>query len=252
MKKIALILATVFLLGLAIPASADTLSSTPVDSTAVTATSDSTVSGTVYNQPSVQVPIDLNTLNSLSIAQLKELQKQIQNVLKQKEESLKEFEGKITTFDGSSVTVQGKNGTQTFTVTSETEVKVTDGSALQAGYKAEIKYDPNTSEAVIIKAELILLEYSGMVVSYDGKTITVKRGNEQKTFNITDKTKIEGLGKAKGTTEIKAGTKVGIKYTSAGNAVTIKVIPAKEGKKQENTKNSTKTKIQENKSRHEK
>lgn len=256
MKKMALILATVFLLGLVIPASADTLSSTPATSTttsiAVTAESNSTVSGTVYNQPSVQAPIDLNTLNSFSIAQLKELQKQIQNVLKQKEESLKEFEGKITAFDGSSITVQNKNGTQTFTVTSETEIKVADGSPLQAGYKAEIKYDPSKNEAIMIKAEPIILEYTGTVVSYDGKTITVRRGNEQKTFNITDKTKIEGLGKAKGTVEIKTGTKVGIKYTSVGNAVTVKVIPTKEGKKQENTKNFAKIKTQENKNRHRK
>ncbi|GAV21505.1 DUF5666 domain-containing protein [Carboxydothermus pertinax] len=254
MKKIAVLVLTVFLLGITLPALADTATTVPANTTpgvsdTVYANQTPTVSGTTYTTPSVtdqtyqpvpapadnQLPFDLNLLNSLSYNQLKQLKEEIENLLEQKEEELQEFKGIVTSFDGQTLAVKGENEEKTFVITSDTDMEVK--GELGAGYKAEVKYDPANNEAVKVEAKPVILEYTGTVISFDGNNLTVARGNgEQKTFSITENTKIEGLGKLEGEKTIKPGYKVGVKYTLAGNAVEVKVIPAKVEKEKEKEK----------------
>ncbi|NYE57124.1 hypothetical protein [Carboxydothermus ferrireducens] len=263
MKKLTVLVLTVFLLGLAFPVLADTTtattSTTPGVSDTVYTSQTPTVSDTTYTTPSVtdqtyqpvpapadnKLPFDLSLLNNLSYSQLKQLKEEIENLLEQKEKELQEFKGIVTSFDGQTLIVKGENEEKTFVVTPDTEMEVK--GELGAGYKAEVKYDPASNEAVKVEAKPVILEYTGMVISFDGNNLTVARGNgEQKTFVITEKTKVEGIGKVKGEKTIKPGYKVGVKYTLAGNAVEVKVIPAKVKKENEKEKKA-KTKKSANK-----
>jgi len=246
MKKLAILVLTVFLMGIAFPVLADTTTTATADTTTtpvVSGTTDSTsntndttvnneTNQSLTNSGETQLPIDLNVLNSLSYSQLKQLKEEIENLLEQKEEEIQEFKGIVTSFDGQILIVKNDSEEKTFIVTPATELEVK--GELSAGYKAEVKYDPATNEALRVEAKLITLEYTGTVISFDGSKLTVARGNgEQKTFNITDNTKIEGLGKVKGEKTIKPGYKVGVKYTLVGNAVEVKVVPAKVEKEKE-------------------
>ncbi|NYE56789.1 DUF5666 domain-containing protein [Carboxydothermus ferrireducens] len=265
MKKIAVLVLTVFLLGITLPALADTATTVPANTTpgvsdTVYANQTPTVSDTTYTTPSVTdqtyqpvpapadnpLPFDLSLLNNLSYSQLKQLKEEIENLLEQKEEELQEFKGIVTSFDGQTLTVKGENEEKTFVITSDTDMEVK--GELGAGYKAEVKYDPASNEAVKVEAKPVILEYTGTVISFDGNNLTVARGNgEQKTFSITENTKIEGLGKLKGEKTIKPGYKVGVKYTLTGNAIEVKVIPAKVEKDKEKEKEKEKERKKESK-----
>ncbi|ABB14890.1 DUF5666 domain-containing protein [Carboxydothermus hydrogenoformans] len=265
MKKIAVLVLTVFLLGITLPALADTATTVPANTTpgvsdTVYANQTPTVSDTTYTTPSVTdqtyqpvpapadnpLPFDLNLLNSLSYNQLKQLKEEIENLLEQKEEELQEFKGIVTSFDGQTLTVKGENEEKTFVITSDTDMEVK--GELGAGYKAEVKYDPASNEAIKVEAKPVILEYTGTVISFDGNNLTVARGNgEQKTFSITENTKIEGLGKLKGEKTIKPGYKVGVKYTLTGNAIEVKVILAKVEKDKEKEKEKEKERKKESK-----
>ncbi|GAV24567.1 hypothetical protein ciss_05000 [Carboxydothermus islandicus] len=259
MKKLAILVLTVFLMGIAFPVLADTTTTATTDTTpgvsdTVYASTTSTVSDITYttsnpddttvNDETYQsvptsgenrLPVDLNILKSLSYYQLKQLKEEIEDLLEQKEEELLEFKGIVTSFDGQFLTVKDKNEEKTFLVTPDTELEVK--GELSAGYKAEVKYDPINNEAVKVEAKPVILEFTGTVILFDGKNLTVARGNgEQKTFVITEKTKVEGLGKIKGEKTIKPGYKVGVKYTLTGNAIEVKVIPAKVEKEKEKEK----------------
>ena len=266
MRKLAVLVLMVFLFGFSIPALAEDVkifSSTGADLSETLISQegqDNNVSevdedeGQQIDEDEEQqvdeddvstLPIDLNNLNNLSYTQLKQLKEQIDQLLEQKEQELEEFSGFIVSADDTSFTVEGKGGTKIFSLTPITELKLKPGKALQAGYKAKVTYDPESGEAIKVKAELVVLEDNGTLISGDSSTLTIS-GNkgEQKTYYLTEKTKIEGIGKGKSLTALKSGYKVGVKYTYGGKVLEIKILPGKQDK-EPNKEANKKVKVRE-------
>lgn len=243
MRKTLLILVAVLLVCFAVPASAYALATQDTGTTTTTVDQSAALDNS-SGQSSTGLPFDSSLLNGLSLAQLKQLQQQIQEIIKEKEASLKQFVGAITAFDGSSITLQNKTGSQTFAVTTDTYIKVAGGGAVRVGYKGEVLYDPSTKTAVAIKAQPIVHEFTGKVVSFDGAQLVVQRGAQtKKTFNVTSSTVIKGIGKAKTAADIKPGAKVSVRYNLVNDALVIKILSAKAAKNQASQQHAVTAKL---------
>lgn len=79
--------------------------------------------------------------------------------------------------------------------------------------------------------ELAPVEFAGVVTKVYGNTFTVARGGKgyrvEKTFTLTNETRIVGEGNLKGTTEIKSGLMVKVTAAADGKALLVRLIPAK-------------------------